>query len=428
MKKHHTFLLLLFACITTLLLRQTYQIKQTESQVQSQLTLLRNAVKKSPVLSTGNPSNRKSIRSSSPIDTSAFLARLAVDAGSAEFRKRMEEFADDFKHQISHAPLPELKELCAQIEKNYPLDQTKNEMARKVWLAILGEASRADPAWAFDRLGKATLMVKVPISDALGTFQRWSTMDGESMRPAYASALETWLKKAQAEGKIEENHPLVVELRASIAAAQGNTPAAVQQLSKLPFLGQQKAAIDYIATLQTPHDRQHAMEQLSTELHPQNFPKLATALAEQQGFEAAREILLNSSLSPEKFDVAAAGIAAAKIGPETAQRAQWLLDHLRSHDHSALTQFANDWTHGSHSDAAAWIGKLAKGEQRDAALAGFIPAASSIDGATAMDWALTVSNPSLRRDLYRQAYAKWSEIDAERANQYQKDHPLEAGE
>lgn len=426
MKKHHTFLLLLFACIAALLLKQTYQIKQTESQIQSQLNLLRDAVKKSPVLSTGNLPNRKSIRSSSPIDTSAFLARLDVDASSEEFRKRMEEFADDFENQISNAPLSKLKELCAQIEKNYPLDQTKNEMARKVWLTILGEVSQADPAWAFDRLEKATLMVNVPISEALGTFQRWSTMHGESMRPAYASALETWLKKAQTDGKIEEDHPLVVELRANIAAAQGNTPAAVQQLSKLPFLGQQKATIGYLATLQTPHEIQQAMEQLSTTLHPQNFPQFAMALAEQQGFEAAREILTHSSLTPEKFDIAAAGMAAAKIGPDTAERAQWLLEHLRSDDPRALTEFAKEWTHGSHSDAAGWIGKLPQGKQRDAALAGFIPAAASIDGATTMDWALTVSDPDLRRNLYYEAHTKWQKIDAPRADQYLRDHPLGA--
>ena len=65
------------------------------------------------------------------------------------------------------------------------------------------------------------------------------------------------------------------------------------------------------------------------------------------------------------------------------------------------------------------------GPQRDAALKGFVPVAARIDGATAMDWALTVSDPLLRNQLYCEAHENWKKIDAEQANQYHDTHPLD---
>jgi hypothetical protein len=167
------------------------------------------------------------------------------------------------------------------------------------------------------------------------------------------------------------------------------------------------------------------MEELGTVMDARNFPYFVKSLTDQQGFDAAREILGSSSLTPEKHDLAAATIAAAKIGPETKDRAAWLLENLRSDDREAPDLFTSSWTRGNHADAANWITTLPPGLQRDAALKGFIPVAARIDGATAMDWALTVSDPLWRNMLYCEAHENWKKTDAEQANPYRATHPLD---
>lgn len=42
-----------------------------------------------------------------------------------------------------------------------------------------------------------------------------------------------------------------------------------------------------------------------------------------------------------------------------------------------------------------------------------------------MDWALTVSDPLLRNQLYYEARGKWQENDPQQANEYSKNHPLD---
>ena len=76
-------------------------------------------------------------------------------------------------------------------------------------------AARSDPAWAFAKLEQAASSTKAPITAVLDNFKRWASQDGEPMSRSYAKALEKWLDAAQADGKIDPNHPLVAELRAA---------------------------------------------------------------------------------------------------------------------------------------------------------------------------------------------------------------------
>jgi hypothetical protein len=285
--------------------------------------------------------------------------------------------------------------------------------------------ANSDPAWAFAKLDQAASATKAPISAVLESFKRWSSQEGGTMSLTYATALQKWLDAAQADGRIESNHPLVTELRAGIASAQGNSSAAVREISQLSFQSQRQAAVDHLKSLQTPEAQRQAMVELSTALHHQIFPKVMAELTNEQGVEVAREILGSASLTAEKHDLAAAGIAGAKIGPDTKDAAAWLLESLRSEDPRALKTFASEWTHGDYAAAADWVNSLPKGPQRDAALEGFIPAAAAIDGATAMDWAMTISDPLTRNIIYNEAHAKWQQNDPTQANAYRKTKPLD---
>jgi hypothetical protein len=425
MKKHHILLLVGLAVIASCLLVQTFKLHQAESISQEELRLLRQAVKNPPGNATTTSTGRSAKDRAPVIDTAAILSRLNVDPSSEGFRQTKLEFFHEFEPKMMKAPLSKLKELCADIEKDYPLADNKNALARDVWMGILALASKSDPAWAMEKVTENLTVLKSQQTDALEIFKRWSTLHEGFMSPSYAGALEKWLTKAQAEGVVAADHPLVAELGSTIAVAKGDASAAVKQIAQLSHGAQDRAVEQYLGALQTPGERQQALEELSSVLYPQKFGEFAAKIGRQQGFDAARDILINASLTPESFDLAAAAIAGAQIGQETSLRAEWLLENLRSDNLRAISEFAEKWTDGNYVDAAAWISKLRKGNQRDAALKGFIPAAARIDGASAMDWALTVSDPILRNRMYGEAHAKWEETDAGQANEYRKTHQLD---
>lgn len=189
MKRPHILLLVILGGIGALFLKQTRDLGHTESRLQSELKLLRDAVKGSPVKATAALSGRGSDTLPSTIDAKAFLARLEADPTSEAFGQVMADFAEEYEALIEAAPLSKLKELCGLIEAEYPLDQEKNKAARKVWLAVVGAASKSDPAWAFAKLDRASSLLKAPIGEVLETFKHWCTVNGSSMSSGYAAAL-----------------------------------------------------------------------------------------------------------------------------------------------------------------------------------------------------------------------------------------------
>jgi hypothetical protein len=427
MKKHHFVLILLLAIIAAVFLNEGRKLKSRESSVRDELNLLRDAARKSP----GTAVSLFTARISRPpaIDPETFSTELAnmLRSGSSEdARRNLEDFLTENQARLEVTSSSKLKDICSRLKKNFPLDGKDSETAHAVWLAMVGLVAKSDPAWAFAEIDAASTSAKTPIESTLATFKNWRLRDGETMSPAYADALQKWLDAAQAAGRMDDNSPLVAELRSDIAAAQGNQAAAIKQISQLPFLGQRQAAIDHVKGLQTPEARRQAMEELSTALNTQNFPHVVRELAGQQGFDAAREILNTTSLTPEKHDLAAASIAAADIGPETPAKAKWLLESLRSDDKRAILEFANQWTHADYQGAAKWLSSLPTGKQRDTAVFGFATVATKIDGATAVDWALTITDPNVRRSCLEDVVRMWRKSDAEATNAYLREKGIEA--
>jgi hypothetical protein len=425
MKKHHILLLLTIVGIAAMFLNQARNQNNREASTSAELAMLRAAVKKSSEASTTHAEQDSGSRTPA-IDVTKFITDFTalLKAAPENTSKTKAAFQSEYEEQLNRAPLSKLKEICALLEKNFPFDQNNTD-TYMTWLHVVGLAAKYDPAWAFAKFAKAPSTSDSKVPSALQTFKHWMSQSGESMTPSFADALQKWLDTAQSEGRIEKSDPLVAELRTGIAAAHGNTSEAIKQISLLPYMSQKKAAIEYVAGLQTPQDQQKTLKEFSKTLDGQNFPDFVIELANKNGFEAVREILDSASLSPEKHDLAAASIAAANIDSETNSRAAWLLENLKTDGHRALEDFTETWTEKNYVDAAKWISSLQPGPKRDAALKGFIPTAARIDGATSMDWALTVSDPLLRNQMYSGSYVKWAEVDPDQAKIYHDAHPLD---
>lgn len=428
MKKHHIFLVLLVAGIAAFFLNEARVARNTEANVKAELEMLRDAVRKSPHPDEFSLLSKSSNPRPPVIDPLAFVTDLAAVLKSGpegDIPELMEGLQERYQKQLASAPLSKLKEICELIEKDFSLGEEGANSVGNVWLYVVGMASKSDPAWAIAKLDQVVTAAKAPVGDLLRTLKRWASQDGQSMSLSYATAVQKWLDTAQAGGRIESNDSVVMELRVEVATAQGNPSTATQQISQLSFLDQQTAAKNHLKGLQTPEAWRQAIEELSTALHHQNFPRFVADLTNEQGVETTREILSSASLTPENHDLAAAGIASAKIGPDTKEAAAWLLESLRTDDPRALKTFAREWTQGDYAAAADWVNSIPKGPKRDAALMGFVPAAAKIDGATAMDWALTISDPYTRNIMYCEAHEKWKETDSVQANAYSKSKPLD---
>jgi hypothetical protein len=428
MKKHHILLILGVAGTAAFFLNETRNLRSRESIAIGELVMLREAVRKSPGAATASILGGKSSRLPG-IDPAKFTGELAdilKNGPGAETQKSPQDFQTKYQAQLTSAPASQLKEICGLLEQSFQLDQPDAEMVRGVWLYLVGLAAKSDPAWAITKLDLAASAAKAPIDSVLGAFKSWASQNGGTLSLPYAEALRQWLDAAQAGGRIDESDPLVAELRAGIATARGDQSAAVKEMAQLSYQRQRKAAMDYVQGLRTPDARRQAIEELSTALQIQNFPQVVRELADQQGFDAAREILGSASLTPEKHDLAAAGIAAANIGPETPAKAKWLLESLRSRNGRAVTVFMEQWTHADYNGAAQWINTLTPGGHRDAAIAAFAPVAAKIDGASAVDWALTLADPAGRESTLGAVYQIWQRTDPAAAAAYLREKGIAA--
>lgn len=92
---------------------------------------------------------------------------------------------------------------------------------------------------------------------------------------------------------------------------------------------------------------------------------------------------------------------------------------------AASLHFATIWTEDDYTGTIEWLNSLPQGATRDAAIAGFAPAAARIDGASAVDWALTLSDPVQREATLRTVSQTWKKQEPEDAAAYLQEKGLE---
>lgn len=176
----------------------------------------------------------------------------------------------------------------------------------------------------------------------------------------------------------------------------------------------------------TREDQRLVLEQAGKSADQPIFFMLARALADKSTFEANLDLLSRAELTPEKHDLAAAAIACAKIDDDTPACAAWLLNTLQTEQTEPITHFATSWTEGDFRAANTWVNSLPQGRPRDAAVAGFAPVAARLDGASAVDWALTINDPAQRQSTLDAVSRTWKTREPAAAAAYLRDNGIEA--
>ncbi len=437
-RRHLTFVLLVVASAALFQWWQSTQILAAETNLRTELARLKEQKEPPPVPSdpaapaaanTTPPEPEKFDPDKLVSDFMALVplirdARNKAPASTGDLEQR----AMVIMAQISTAPPALLKQAFEKLMSSALPDDIKNETSQ----ALLLRLAETDPAWAVAQTVKMADHPHILRS----ILKVWATKD--------AAAATTWIETAVKDGSLAgfdkglvryDDGGLVKSLRYDVAAAQAAADP-MTALNELPGLSpeeQRQAVTSMASSLKTADQRRAALERIGggdqpTDKHFQTLQHFAKALGENVGFEASREALESAKLSPHMHDATAAILAATGIGPETAARANWLLENRRTTEPEALQGFVQTWTKADYNGAATWLRDLPPSTNRDAAIAAFAPLVAQKEPPSAVDWAITITDPAQRTTALNQVWKNWKAHAPEEAASYFREKGLPSPE
>ena len=225
---------------------------------------------------------------------------------------------------------------------------------------------------------------------------------------------------ANASGRPPSNYDLMV-----MAIENGDLAEATRRCSLTNKANTPWAIDELIEAVTTQEDQLLVLEQAGKSAEKEPFFQIGRALAKKSTFEANRVLLSRADLTSEKRDLAAAAIAAGKIDDDISDHAAWLLKTLKTDQTDPITYFAQSWTEGDFRAANTWMNSLPPGLTRDAAVVGFAPAAARLDGASAVDWALTITDQAQRTSTLESVTKTWKKREPAAAATYLTEKGIE---
>lgn len=363
---------------------------------------------------------RNAHRENPTFDKDDFIAAVqslsaAPQSANADQKRQVMMFMLNNSSKIASATIAQLKETCIELEQAEP--SIINEHVRD---ALVMAIIKSEPEWGITYLDKMFRddPGQASITSLITAFGKQGYVGSANWGPAYAAALDKWLSQAVADGRVDGNQVEVATMRFDLALASGDPDGALAHLKHIPA-DQLGKSLDGLASEVRGSDQcRQTMEKIAPLIDTETLRKFSTSLAINTGYDEARKALESAKLTPEGHDFAAAGIAVAEIGPLTASRAEWLVRSLQSEGVAAVTRFTASWTQASHRDAVAWIESLPAGKVRDAATAGYAPLVAIMDGESAAQWALFISEPALRDSTFESVIQTWRNSEPEAAAAY----------
>lgn len=397
-----TFLILSLVTIAVAL----FQWRQ-QSQLATRETALRGELTQLKALHAQSPDTRSATSRDTPLPAAGFSPEQLVEDiinlapfihGETAMQSREEVEAQQKKAlailaQIAGFSPAQLKQAYENLMASSASDAMKSELREPILVRI----AETEPAWA---LAQSLKMVghRVFLSDILKV---WAAKD--------PTAARSWIEAAHKDGTLASfGGPFVNSLLAEVAGAQAATDP-MSTLDQLPALSpeaQRKAITSMAHSLKTPEDRRSALERIAQgdQMQLQHF---VSALGENAGFDTSRAALDTAQLSPQAHDIAAAALAATGIGPQTPERAAWLMNNLRGKDPEPLREFICAWTGADFNATATWMKNLPAGEPRDTAVAAFAGQVATAEPESAADWAATIQAPKTRAQALQKIFATW---------------------
>ncbi len=409
---------------------QRTRILTSETELRAELGQLKDLRAQSPAAPVRpvGPAANSSLQKAETFDPDKFVeeflalvpllrdARTQAPAETSDLQQR----ALALISQIGTAPPALVKQAYEKMMKSSLPDEGKEELSQPFLLRL----AETEPAWAAAQCVK---MVKFP-HILRNLIEVWAAQD--------AGAAKAWIETAVKEGSLAGYEANIVEiLMNNVASAQASSDpmTALKELPGLSPEGQRQSVTKMAGSLKTTDERRAALERIAggDQVTDQNFLTLrhfANALGENAGFDAGRAALDAAKLSPHMHDATAAIIAATGIGPETAARANWLLENRRTAEPEALEGFIQTWTKADYNGAATWLSDLPPSASRDTAVAAFAPLVAQKEPPSAVDWAITITDPAQRTTALNQVWKDWKAHAPEEAASYFREKGLPSPE
>ncbi|MDB6136749.1 MAG: hypothetical protein JWM59_4992 [Verrucomicrobiales bacterium] len=311
--------------------------------------------------------------------------------------------------RLAATPAEELKAIMERL----PSIQFSTDGREQVTSAIMQLLAKSDPpaaaAYALENKARpGTLETAV---------RSWSKMD--------ASAASKWLDAAEKGGKLP-SHVSAEQLRlivlpALIAADPAG--AAVDRMASLPSANLGDLIAETTRLLTTPAQRQAFLGKLAAVpgLPPDTVGRFLGQVGREASPKEAVELLVETgaSLPADQFNRFAAAAATARIDAGTPAQAEWLLKNLRGTDRKpAISQLMQAWTQADFNAAGNWLRNQPPSADHDAAVADFASQVAGKEPPSAVDWAMTITDPARRTAVLGELYRDWTAKAPEQAAAY----------
>ena len=427
--KHRTRIIILAAAAVTALCLwwHQHQLTQQEQGLRHELSQLKTLMASSPAASRATKGMAAKQGAEPPaaaeetFDPAKFVESLReiapllnANGGPRDdaSRDELQQKALPILSQIAAAP-PDLlkKAMDLLMASDFP-EKTKLELMQPCLMRI----ADSDPGWAANQaLKHRTGPNDGTLRSVMNTWARQN-----------AGAALAWIDDASKRGILPEESgpngkPYAEFLKEGVAAGRAVTDpkGTLENLQSMSPEGQRQAVVSMANTLKTTDERRQAMEKLNSDQVPlQSFVR---AIGEQSGFTAGREALEGAKLSPQSHDLAAGAIASSGIGPNTKQHADWLIQTLKSTAPEPMQDFIRAWTQADFNAAATWLKDLPASANRDTAVGVFAEQVMLTEPPSAVDWAITISDPKQRTSALENVWNEWkSRAPGEAASYFQQ--------
>lgn len=328
-------------------------------------------------------------------EISVMESQLGTGADRREYRDKILTLFS----RLATTPVERLKAIMDDL----PSAPVSADGKQQISTAIMNLLAQSDPAAA----AAYALQYQSKPDTLEVALRHWAKRD--------AAAAAVWLDQAAAGGNLppglEDGQLRRILLPHQIAADPAG-PAATRIASlrpadlgdffreTAPLLttdGQRSALAKQLATL--PGLPAEALGHFLQQVGRDASVETATALLRETG----------TSLSPARFDESAVLAATARIDANTPAHADWLLQNLRSADRQpVIARLIETWTHADFNAAATWLKNQPSSPDHDIAIAAFAPLVAAKEPPSAIDWAVTITDPTRKSAVLAELYQDWS--------------------
>ena len=329
-----------------------------------------------------------------------------------EFEKSGEQPGDEFQKQIMETIARFMELSPAQI---------------KVVVAEMKASPDLDDKMRGDMIGFSIMMLANEQPEAaIAIYTESSDIKGLKGMGSHVvtMALGKWAEKDPIAAmewvkKNSEKHSDVINDQTKTAilagAAKQDPKLALGMVKDLDVKEDSQVAQSLARSARTPEERSALLQTLRSETKGELSERTLNSLGgtlTSEGFESSQAWLSSAKLSEKETEAIAQGISSWQAGADTGKWLEWMNGKVSEHTLTRKTdELVRQWTQNDYRAAGEWIGTLADGTAKTAAIKTYAKTVAPYEPEAAQQWANSLP-AGKERDEVLQAVGKQGKIEA----------------